>query len=191
MRKKNLENPKTPLFDDLAPGKGIVSEKKQASHAHENASNCKVDNQKKLSTDGQSQQDAWRTFNRRVFKTAYNMRDVMPDMERFRKPSLTQPDEALSVEEVMRRLTAGIPVNAARELVFNGDEVDLPDFEKMDLSERHDYAESVRKAVKDNQEKADKIRQQKQDKRREKLVAREAQKLFEQMRDNGANPEKH
>lgn len=121
-----------------------------------------------------------------TFKSAYNMRDVMPDKQRFTKPSKTVPDQALSIEEVMKRLMAGIPVNSAREVVFNGDDVDLPDLERMDLSERHDYIKGVQDALKAAQKKRDEIAQFKQEKRNNRLIELAAEKKYKEQQQKEA-----
>lgn len=55
-------------------------------------------------------------------------------------PSLTVPDQALSLAEIIRRFASGIPMDIGKIPVFDEDN-DLPDFRKLDLAERQEYRE--------------------------------------------------
>lgn len=61
-------------------------------------------------------------------------------------PSLTVPDQALDLKEIIRRFAAGIPMNVGKMPVFD-EENDLPDFTKMDLADREAYAEQYRQEL--------------------------------------------
>lgn len=53
-------------------------------------------------------------------------------------PSLTVPDQALDLKEILRRFAAGIPMDIGKVPIFD-EENDLPDFRKMDLAERQEW----------------------------------------------------
>lgn len=53
-------------------------------------------------------------------------------------PSLTVPDQALDLREILRRFAAGIPMDIGKIPVYDEDN-DLPDFRKMDLAEREEW----------------------------------------------------
>lgn len=56
------------------------------------------------------------------------------------QPSMTVPDQAMSMKEILRRFAAGIPIEAGRVPIYD-EENDLPDFRKMDLAEREAYVQ--------------------------------------------------
>lgn len=58
-------------------------------------------------------------------------------------PSLTVPDQALSIKEILRRFAAGIPMDAGKMPIFQQDQEDeegMPDFRHMDLVDRQEAA---------------------------------------------------
>jgi hypothetical protein len=61
-------------------------------------------------------------------------------------PSKTVPDQALDLKEIIRRFAAGIPMNIGKMPVFD-EENDLPDFTKMDLADRQEYAEQFKEEL--------------------------------------------
>jgi hypothetical protein len=63
-------------------------------------------------------------------------------------PSLTIPDQALSLNEIIRRFASGIPMDIGKIPVFD-EENDLPDFRKMDLAERQEWKERFQQELDD------------------------------------------
>lgn len=61
-------------------------------------------------------------------------------------PSMTVPDQALDLKEIIRRFAAGIPLDVGKMPVFDEDN-DLPDFSKMDLADRQAYAEQFQEEL--------------------------------------------
>lgn len=66
----------------------------------------------------------------------YNHKEQIGEINLF--PSLTIPDQALSLNEIIRRFASGIPMDIGKIPVFDEDN-DLPDFRKLDLAEREEY----------------------------------------------------
>lgn len=55
-------------------------------------------------------------------------------------PSLTRPNQAMTVLEILDRHNRGIPVNVSQGMpMYYGDQFEMPIWEKMDLQERLDY----------------------------------------------------
>lgn len=55
-------------------------------------------------------------------------------------PSLTVPNESMSLRELMERYARGLPLTRSnRTEVYHGEE-EMPDLQRMDLSEIHDLA---------------------------------------------------
>lgn len=72
--------------------------------------------------------------------TEQDMEYVDPDL-----PSLTLPDDVMSMTEIFNRFAGGRPINAAyREPVFHGDDILIPDLRKLDLVEISEMLENVR-----------------------------------------------
>lgn len=102
-----------------------------------------------------------------MFQTIYN-RDKFPD--RFNEvndlPSMTVPNDSMSVMEIIDRFSRGLPVTGRRVPVYNGD-VDLPNTAKMDLADleqlRRENSENLERLRGELNEKAAKLRQPKSD----------------------------
>ena len=81
------------------------------------------------------------------WKTQYNAHAYEKQYEINTKPSLTIPDQTLSVKEIMDRFVRGLPVEGAKIPIYEGDESDLPDLSKMDLTERQETIERIKNEV--------------------------------------------
>lgn len=58
------------------------------------------------------------------------------------QPSLTIPDEALSITEIFQRYARGLGIDGMRQPLYSEDpETDLPDPRRLDLAEREEYME--------------------------------------------------
>lgn len=79
------------------------------------------------------------------FKTQFNNKaHVNRKPEINTEPSMTVPDQAMSVMEIQRRFTRGMPIAAGmRDGIFDGD-VEVPDLAKMDLAEREAFVRNAK-----------------------------------------------
>lgn len=59
------------------------------------------------------------------------------------EPSVTIPEQTMSLKEILARHARGLPTTG-REPIYHGDEDYLPDFKKMDLAEIQEYKEQLR-----------------------------------------------
>lgn len=79
------------------------------------------------------------------FKTYYNRRGMVSagDYESKFGPSMTIPDQSLSVTELVYRYTHGMPLGGQRTPVYDEDlDIQYPaDWDKMDISERREFYE--------------------------------------------------
>lgn len=108
-------------------------------------------------------------------------------------PSETIPGQAMSVPEIIRRQQAGLPTQGVRVPFYSGEE-EMPDFDRMDLSELQAFREHAdellgryRKALK---ERDDQLHQEKIEKAIEEKLKRE-QKVLEKVPpkdDQGTTP---
>lgn len=71
-------------------------------------------------------------FNKPIYKGEKN------DM-----PSMTVPEQAMSIREILDRFSRGLPLGGQRVPVYNGEDDDLPDLRHMDLADRQEYMENA------------------------------------------------
>lgn len=76
-----------------------------------------------------------------VYKKAYQR--SAHHYETNGKPSMTVPNQAMTVRELIIRFASGIPLDAGKVPIYEG-ELDLPDLDKMDLIEREAYYKELR-----------------------------------------------
>lgn len=112
------------------------------------------------------------------FKTQWNahlFRDIEHG-EINNLPSMTIPDEALTVTEILERHTRGIPFQAGRVPIYDGDEP-KPDLKKMDISEIHDMIKANNEVIQDIKEKHNEKRSKKAAAEKKELEELRQQKL--------------
>lgn len=83
----------------------------------------------------------------------------------FTQPSLTVPDQTMSLKEILSRHARGLPISGKTSPVYDETEEYLPDPTKMDLADRQQYAKQLkeelaelndkRRRTKDNDDKKD------------------------------------
>lgn len=83
------------------------------------------------------------------FKTPWNASKFPHKGEVNTQPSKTVPDQTMSIKEIMERYARGLPIEAGKVPIYHGEEDEIPDLKRMDLSERADYLEAVKDHVKD------------------------------------------
>lgn len=82
---------------------------------------------------------------------------------------LTVPDQAMSIRELLLRNSRGLPLGGQERVVFyNGEDDDLPDIKKLDLSEIHDLKEQSQKTIKKALDEQEQREREKADKALEK-----------------------
>lgn len=89
------------------------------------------------------------------FKNHYNAREFKDPGERNLKPSLTMPDQALSVQEMIDRHRRGLPVRgyADMEYVDETDPLGGRDLKSLDLEEVKQIVGEIRKRYNDARDK--------------------------------------
>lgn len=63
------------------------------------------------------------------------------------EPSLTVPDQTMSIREIMARYARGLPIDGARVEIWEGEDSDLPDPRTLDLAERQELAEEFTEEI--------------------------------------------
>ncbi|QCQ85134.1 hypothetical protein [Blackfly microvirus SF02] len=85
------------------------------------------------------------------FKTPWNANEFPKKYEVNNKPSMTVPDQTMSISTILERYARGLPVGGSNRVpIYNGEDDDImpPNWEKLDLSERVDYLEQHTETVK-------------------------------------------
>lgn len=77
-----------------------------------------------------------------IFKTCINGHEYPKEYKVFTIPSLTIPDQAISIKEMIARFTMGLPIHGNRVPIYDGDQEYFPDLDKMDLVDRDEYIKS-------------------------------------------------
>lgn len=68
--------------------------------------------------------------------------------ERSTRPSLTVPDQSMSLQTILQKFATGQPIDGVKAEIWNGDEEDLPDVKKMDLTEIDDLMTEYKNRIK-------------------------------------------
>lgn len=108
------------------------------------------------------------------WKTQYNAHRYVPYAEKVNPVSETVPDMTLSLEEIVARYSRGMPVigSGMKTPMFDGDDDFFPEMASMDLAEREEYYEELKKEYQEIQQREK--QRQKQDAARK---AKEAEEL--------------
>lgn len=63
------------------------------------------------------------------------------------RPSKTVPDQAMSIQEILRRYASGQPIGGMKVPLYEGED-EFPDPNTMDLVDRQEYTEMVKNELK-------------------------------------------
>lgn len=112
------------------------------------------------------------------FKTHYNFEVHIPDDEVNNMPSLTVPDQSMSVSEIMRRFANGLPIGGQQVELWEQDDVfEGVDPRRLDLSEHEDLQRSIKQELSDIQLRQEKKEQQKQYNAQKKKIEAEVKQV--------------
>lgn len=81
-----------------------------------------------------------------IVKNSLNADTYSKRYEMNNLPSMTVPDQSLTIREIMRRFASGLPIDGEKVPMYDeeNEENDLPDLSRMDLAEREEYIESAK-----------------------------------------------
>lgn len=87
------------------------------------------------------------------------------------KPSMTIPDQALTVAQLVERNKRGLPLGGARTPQYQDNpEADfLPDIAKLDLAEIHELKDQAAASIKESKEKLEKIEENRKGRKMKQL----------------------
>jgi len=79
-------------------------------------------------------------------KNSLNANEFPKKYKTFTLPSLTVPDQTMSIRTILERYSRGLPVGGRTDLYYD-EEDDLPDPRTLDLSERYELAEQFKNEI--------------------------------------------
>lgn len=80
--------------------------------------------------------------------TPYNRLHLTVSGVKIGSDSLTVPDQSLSIREIIERTKRGYPVDGEKTVFYNGEDDDMPDIRRMDLTELHDLQNWTKQRIK-------------------------------------------
>ena len=82
-------------------------------------------------------------------KSMLNAHEFPKKYEQNNKPSMTVPDQALSIREILSRFARGIPVEQQVPIYEDVETTEdyLPDLKTLDLADRQQYLEMVKEEL--------------------------------------------
>lgn len=79
--------------------------------------------------------------------------------KRFTQKSITIPDDAMSIREIMNRFSRGIPVPNERPVYYEGDVLN-PDLNTMDLTDLEKYQKGILNKLEDIKHQAKTVQEE-------------------------------
>lgn len=115
-------------------------------------------------------------MKKKVFMSCLNYDYTKQPRSTTDQPSLTVPDQALTITEIMKRYASGRPINVKNYDEYDGDNTDnvqgIP-LAKLDISEIHDLAEVTRTNLQNlENERNVRIQEQKDKALEESIIAK-------------------
>jgi hypothetical protein len=98
-------------------------------------------------------------------------RDIVPNS----MPSMTVPDQTMSIREIAIRYAHGLPFTDAKTPIYDGEEY-VPDFSKMDLADKQSYILDLKNEYDDIMNKVKETDKAKKDKKTEEFFREKFQK---------------
>lgn len=86
------------------------------------------------------------------FKTPWNEVPSRNRGESNYGPSMTIPDQTMSVAEIMQRYARGLPIEGAKVPLYDEDN-DMPDINRLDLAERQEMIQQAKDELADIKER--------------------------------------
>jgi hypothetical protein len=73
------------------------------------------------------------------------------------EPSMTIPDQTMSIRTILDRHSRGLPIDGIKIPIYDGEENDLPDWRRLDLTERQELSHLYENEVKEIKRKYSKV----------------------------------
>jgi hypothetical protein len=79
-------------------------------------------------------------------KNSMNANEFPKNYREITDPSLTVPDQTMSVRTILERYARGLPVSGRTDMYYDEDD-DLPDPRTLDLAERQELAQQYKQEI--------------------------------------------
>lgn len=86
-------------------------------------------------------------------KNTLNYHTFEQKHEKNSKPSLTVPDQTMSIRELLRRYASGLPLEGHKEPIYEGEDGDGIDPRRLDLAERQELEIQARQELAEIEER--------------------------------------
>lgn len=120
------------------------------------------------------------------YRTQRNYLQTPRSYEKTNLPSETIPDQSLSIRELVYRYTHGLSLGGSRVPVYEGDDdIEYPaNWDKLDISERHDWYEEQTTELKELQERLQAKKNADIEAQRQKDIEEAVQKKLDAVRNS-------
>lgn len=81
------------------------------------------------------------------YKNSSNAASFPKNYEKNLQPSMTIPDQSMSVKEIMNRFARGLGYEGAKVPIYDGEDQYFPDPKTMDLADRASLAQQYREEI--------------------------------------------
>jgi hypothetical protein len=92
-----------------------------------------------------------------MIKHSMNAHNFEKNYEKNTLPSMTIPDQTMSIRTILERHSRGLPIDGIKVPIYEGEENDLPDWRRLDLVERQELAHLYTNEIKEIQQKFNKV----------------------------------
>lgn len=122
-------------------------------------------------------------------KNWLNFSQFDKDLEENSQPSITLPDQSMTIKQMLERHSKGLPIALyGGEAIYGGEEDELPDLRKMDLSEIQDLREFIQGKINQAHQEAVALKKKKEDQEKAEFAEyrrhKEAQRQAEEQKLN-------
>ena len=92
-----------------------------------------------------------------MIKHSLNANQFAKNYERITTPSMTIPDQTMSIRTILERHSRGLPIDGVKIPIYEGEENDLPDWRRLDLAERQELAYLYKNEISNIKQKYSKV----------------------------------
>lgn len=115
-----------------------------------------------------------------IVRNMFNASEFNDD-EINEEPSVTIPDQSMSVRELLTRYANGLPLGGVKEQIYEGEDGDGIDPRRLDLAERQELEISARQELAEIEER---LKSKKVEKSKSKLTTEQIQEIKSQDVEN-------
>lgn len=84
-----------------------------------------------------------------MIKHSLNAHNFPKNYETITTPSMTIPDQTMSMRTILERHSRGLPIDGIKTPIWTGEDDDLPDWNRLDLAERQELAHLYKNEIED------------------------------------------